>query len=175
MRYSLPVVYTGLAMAAAAAACATAGEPGKPGAVPLPADQQPYRPTISDLMNEVIQPRHTKLWLAGRGQNWTLAEYERHNINGAFTRITAAIPAIKGVQTADLITAFVTPRLTALAEAIKAHDERAFAAAYGALTEGCNACHQATGYPMVVIKAPAGDAFTDQNFGLAPAVAPLAK
>lgn len=174
MQYLPPALYISLGIAAAAA-CATAGEPGKSGAAPLPADQQVYRPTLSDLMNDVIQPRHTKLWLAGEGQNWMLAEYERHNINGAFARIAAAIPAVKGVQTAELITTFVTPRLTVLGDAIKARDENAFVAAYGALTEGCNACHQATGSPMVVIKSPAGDAFTDQSFGPGPAGAPSAK
>jgi len=42
-----------------------------------------YLPVTSDLMNAIIQPRHIKLWLAGRTQNWTLAEYERHNLQGA--------------------------------------------------------------------------------------------
>ncbi|HEY1413286.1 MAG TPA: hypothetical protein VGF36_14160, partial [Rhodopila sp.] len=42
-----------------------------------------YRPVTSDLMNAFIQPRHIKLWLAGKAQNWEYAEYERHNLGGA--------------------------------------------------------------------------------------------
>jgi mono/diheme cytochrome c family protein len=143
--------------------------------VPPPATQQIYRPTISDLMNDAIQPRHTKLWLAGAAGNWTLAEYERHNVNGAFGRIATAVPSVKGAQTADLIATFVAPNLTSLANAIKARDQNAFAAAYAVLTEGCNECHQATGYPMVVIQSPGGNPFPDQDFRPGRSAAPSMK
>jgi len=43
-------------------AAAIAAEPGS-------AEPQVYRPVMSDLMNMVIQPRHTKLWLAGHSAN----------------------------------------------------------------------------------------------------------
>jgi hypothetical protein len=101
----------------------------------------PYRPVTSDLMNAFIQQRHIKLWLAGKEQNWVFAEYERHNIAGVFARLTEAVPTYEGASNKDLVAAFVTPQLAALDTAIKAQDEKAFVAAYGGLTSGCNGCH----------------------------------
>ena len=170
MRYFCSAVSIGLGVLVVAAAGAIAAAPGTSGTVPQSAEQSIYRPTISDLMNSVIQPRHIKLWLAAKAQDWPLAEYERHNINGAFSRIAAAIPTDKGVRVPDLIDAFVAPHLSALGKAIKARDPNGFVAAYGALTQGCNGCHQATGHPMVVIEVPAGDVYGDQDFRPAPPV-----
>ena len=175
MRHLLPALAIGLGIASMTPMPCSAEQPGKPGIIPPPANQPIYRPSISDLMNDAIQPRHIKLWLAGEAGNWALAEYERHNINGAFGRIATAIPSVKGAQMADLIAAFVAPNLTTLANAIKAHDQNGFAGAYAALTDGCNACHQATGYPMVVIQSPAGGAFPDQDFRSGRIAAPAAK
>ncbi len=124
-----------------------------------------YRPTMDDLMHSVIQPRHIKLWLAGKERNWALADYERHNIGGAFARTATALPTTQDMPTADLIATFITPQLADLDTAIKAKDETAFVTAYGALTTGCNGCHQATGHEMVVIKTPDGNSFPDQDFG----------
>jgi hypothetical protein len=166
MRSLLPALAIVFCIASAVPNWSAAEQPAKPGTVPPPSSQQIYRPTISDLMNDLIQPRHTKLWLAGKAGNWTLAEYERHNINGAFGRIATAVPSVKGAQTYDLLSTFIAPSLAALARAINAHDQNAFAAAYATLTEGCNECHQATGYTMVVIQAPTGDPFSDQDFRL---------
>jgi hypothetical protein len=123
-----------------------------------------YRPVTSDLMNAVIQPRHIKLWLAGKAQNWEYAEYERHNIGGALARIATAIPTYKDQSTADLIAAFATPQLAQLEVAIKARNQMAFVAAYKGLTAGCNQCHQATDHAMVVMQTPDLNPFPDQAF-----------
>ncbi len=119
---------------------------------------------MSDLMNMVVQPRHMKLWLAGTNGGWDYAEYERHNIGGAFARIATAIPVYQGQQTSDFIAAFVTPQLAGLETAIKAKDAAEFRTSYDALTASCNQCHQAMNHAMVVIKVPAADSFSDQNF-----------
>src|SRR5471030_3062330 len=46
-----------------------------------------YVPGFGEIMNGIVQPHHYKLWLAGRHQIWTLAEYERHQLLGGFVRI----------------------------------------------------------------------------------------
>ena len=38
--------------------------------------------------------------------------------------------------------------------AVDSHDAAAFASAFGALTAGCNACHQATNFGFNVVKRP---------------------
>ncbi len=130
-------------------------------------DAPVYGAVTSDLMNAYIQPRHTKLWLAGKAQNWEYAEYERHNIGGAMDRLAKAIPIYKGQPTADLVAAFVKPQLAELDTAIKAKDEAAFVTAYAVLTTSCNQCHQATNHALVRIKQPDGNPFPDQDFGAA--------
>jgi hypothetical protein len=129
------------------------------------ADPPDYRPSTSDLMTGFIQPRHAKLFLAGQARNWDLAEYERHNLGGAFARMAAAAPKIGDAATGDLIAAFVMPPLADLETAIKAKDDKAFQQAFDTLTAGCNGCHQATGHPVVMLKRPAGDPYPDQDFG----------
>ncbi|HSI02334.1 MAG TPA: hypothetical protein VLA02_17165, partial [Reyranella sp.] len=43
--------------------------------------QQPsYRPGLGDLMTMTVQPRHTKLGLAGQERNWTYAAYALHEL-----------------------------------------------------------------------------------------------
>ncbi len=154
-RYRYLALAAGLAATVAAATTGLGAEPSEPLA---------YRPVTSDLMNMVIQPRHTKLWLAGRNGDWEYAEYERHNIGGALARIAAAIPVYKGQATESLNAAFATPGLAELETAIKQKDRAAFEQAYGDLTTGCNQCHQATNHSMVVIKVPSGGPFPDQDF-----------
>jgi hypothetical protein len=124
-----------------------------------------YRLVISDLMSSIIQPRHIKLWLAGKARNWPLAEYERHNLQGAFNRMAVAIPDYNGTKLTDMLDAFTKQPFDDLTAAIKAQDEARFAKAYGELTDGCNSCHQSTDHAMVVIKVPEAAAFPDQTFG----------
>jgi hypothetical protein len=164
MRDVVPAVMVGLGIMVAAAAGAAATAPDASGTTPKNATPSVYAPVTSDLMIDVIQPRHIKLWLAGKSRNWAYADYERHNIGGALRRMAAAIPTYKGTANADLIAAFATPHLADLDAAIKAKSEASFVTAYRALTTGCNGCHQATGHEMVVIQVPDSDSFPDQDF-----------
>lgn len=149
-----------LLTATVAAVAVATDPPGRPAA----AEPTIYRPVTSDLMNAVIQPRHIKLWQAGKTRNWEYTEYERHNIGGALARIAAAIPTYKDQSTADLIAAFASPQLAELQIAIKTRNEAAFVAAYTDLTTGCNQCHQATDHAIVVMQTPDSNSFPDQVF-----------
>src|ERR1700746_1051686 len=64
----------------------------------------PYRPGLGDLMTMTVQPRHTKLALAGRQKNWTYAAYELHELQEAFDRAAKAWPQWQSVPIADLMT-----------------------------------------------------------------------
>ena len=63
-----------------------------------------------------------------------------------------------------MIEAATKEPLAALAQAIKAGDAARFATAYGQLTMACNTCHQSTERGMIVIQAPEGAPFPDQDF-----------
>lgn len=131
-------------------------------ATPTPA---PYSPSMSDLMNIGVQPRHIKLWLAGKQQNWAYATYELDELRNAFTRVGRTIPVYRTLDIPTITTAFTKSSLDALDAAIKGHDSKAFNTAYRQLTDSCNACHQGAQHDMVVIKVPDTNAYADQEFG----------
>jgi hypothetical protein len=124
----------------------------------------PYTMTMGDMMNTLVQPRHSKLGLAGRDQNWPLASYALVEIREVFDSIAKAQPKFRGLPVAELIDAAMTRPLGALDAAIKQQDAQKFVAAYDQVTQGCNACHAAVDHSYVVIKTPDVSAFPNQDF-----------
>jgi hypothetical protein len=55
--------------------------------------QQPYLPTLADLMG-VTQLRHFKLWYAGEVDNWDLAKYELGQIQTSIQDASRDFPNI---------------------------------------------------------------------------------
>jgi hypothetical protein len=124
----------------------------------------PYVMTMGDMMNTLIQPRHAKLGLAGHAENWRLAGYAAAEIRQAFAGIVKAQPRFAGMPVGELVDVAINPPLNALDAAVKRQDPKAFAIAYGQLTQGCNACHMELDHPYVVIKTPDASAFPNQDF-----------
>ena len=137
-----------------------------PGATPAatPAAPVPYQPSLSDMMNIGVQPRHIKLWLAGTQGNWSYAAYELDELRNAFKRVARTTPVYRNLDMAKVTEAFTQEPLAALDAAIKARNLHAFRSAYETLTDRCNACHQGAEHDMVVVKVPNGDAYVDQEF-----------
>jgi hypothetical protein len=124
----------------------------------------PYTLTMGDMMNTLIQPRHAKLGLAGKAQNWPLAQYDLVEIRQAFAGIIKAQPTFMGLPVQQLVDAALTQPMNAVDAAIKEENAQKFTAAYAQLTAGCNACHTALEHPFVVIKVPDASAFPNQDF-----------
>jgi hypothetical protein len=132
---------------------------------PAAANSQPdYHPSMGDLMTMAIQPRHTKLWEAGRDGNWGYAEYELSELRNAFARIARTIPTYRNADMTVLIGAMTTQSLQAVEDSIRGKDAVRFKTSYAQLTATCNACHVSQEHAMVVIRVPSGDAFPDQDF-----------
>ena len=142
---------------AASAQTAPAAPPANPGPVP-------YVMGMGDLMNTLIQPRHAKLGLAGKAENWALANYALSELRQVFAGIIKAVPKFRGMPVGDLVDLAMTQPLNAVEAAIKQQDAQKFAAAYEQLTQGCNACHMELDHPYVVIKTPDASAFPNQEF-----------
>jgi hypothetical protein len=140
----LVVALTGLAFAQA--------PPGPAGA----------RLGLGDYMTAFVQPRHMKLGLAGQARNWDYVAYERHELEETFEMIGQQVPRYRKLAMADLLKMIEGP-MTALDEAIKARDGARFDAAYGQLTDACNACHVTTERRMVVIQVPRTSPFANQK------------
>jgi hypothetical protein len=130
------------------------------------AEPAPFNPQMSALMSMLIQPRHAKLWLAGKEENWPLAGYALKELKQGFLVIARAVPRWRGLPVPDLFDAAVSAPLAQLDFAIKAGEPHQFGEAYGRLTAGCNACHGTTDHAFVVIKPPDASPFPNQDFHL---------
>ena len=122
------------------------------------AQQELYRPPLGDIMGK-IQPRHIKLWFAGKAGNWELATYEVEEIK---TSLESAADLYRGIPV-ELVTNTADP-IQAIREAIEAKDSAAFAKGYGEFTAACNGCHQGIGRSFIVIQKATASPFTDQSF-----------
>jgi hypothetical protein len=129
-----------------------------------PAQTTSYLPSVSDFMIATIQPRHIRLWLAAQNKNWDFAAYELGNLKGAFNRLGRAHPTSNDMPLQDMITSITEQPFEDLNKAIRSKDATGFLKAYGDLTSGCNACHQAMNHGVVVIRVPPNAFVPDQDF-----------
>ena len=121
----------------------------------------PCRPWRSDDRGRAAAG-HIKLGLAGREQNWTYAAYELDQLRETFADL---LPKYRDLSIPDLISSTVKEPLAALDRAIQAKDANQFTAAYGQLTESCNARHKSYDRTAIVIQPPTAAAtFPDQDF-----------
>jgi hypothetical protein len=125
---------------------------------------QDYRPGLGDLMTTTVQPRHTKLGIAGQEKNWAYAAYELHELQESFDRAARVWPMYRKSNIAELLASTMKEPMDAVAEAIKSADPAKFNDTYARLTATCNACHQSTERPLVVIQVPQTSPFPDQDF-----------
>ena len=123
-----------------------------------------YHPSLGDLMTMAVQPRHTKLGLAGEARNWPYAQYELSELRNAFARIARTIPTYRNIDMTAVIAALTTEPLKAVEQAINAKDAGQFKSAYAQLTTTCNACHLSQDHPFVVIRIPGTSPYPDQDF-----------
>src|SRR5712691_3583995 len=78
------------------------------------ADPAPFNPQMSALMSMLIQPRHAKLGLAGKAENWPLAGYALKELKQGFLVSARAVPRWKGLPVPDLFDAAVSAPLALL-------------------------------------------------------------
>ena len=128
------------------------------------AEPAPFNPQMAALMSMLIQPRHAKLGLAGKAQNWELAGYALKELRQGFAVVAKAVPRWKGLPVPDLFDASMAQPITLIDFAIKLRFQRQFDEAYESLTNGCNACHATTDHSFVVIKVPDASNFPNQEF-----------
>jgi len=131
---------------------------------PAAAQAPPFQFGLGNLMMVLVQPRHAKLGLAGREQNWAYAAFAAHELEETFAAVAKAVPKHRDFSIPDLMASTVKQPLEAVEQAIKAGDAAGFETAYGQLTAACNTCHQSTGQAVTVIQAPTASAFLNQDF-----------
>jgi hypothetical protein len=135
-----------------------------PPAAPATPAATAFNPGVGELMNLIVQPRHTKLWFAGHEANWPLAEYEIKELRAALANVAKARPVFRQQPVAERVEAFLGGPFGAVEAAIKARDVAKFTEAYASVNAGCNACHTALNQAQVVIKSPEQPSYPDQDF-----------
>jgi len=159
-----------LALAAVLAlSCGRAVQAPPPAPTAAPAAVSPAAPAYVPGLGELMafqQMRHAKLWFAVQSGNWQLAQYEVDELKEGFDTVARLHPTQKGspVPIDQAIESIVKSPLEKLGDAIGKKDRRAFADAYDTLTEGCNACHQATDHGFNVVQRPKSNTFSNQSF-----------
>ena len=131
---------------------------------PADAAPAPFAPNMGDMMIILIQPRHAKLALAGKAENWVLAGYVLKELQQGFGTIGKVIPRWKALPVSALFDAALKQPFSEMDLAIKAGDTRQFAGSFEKITTGCNACHSTADQSFVVIKTPDASVFPNQEF-----------
>lgn len=131
-------------------------------AVAQPA-REPFEPGLGEFMT-ATQLRHAKLWFAGKNRNWELAAYEVDEIKEGLQDAAKFHASVDGIPVAEMIKTIVDPRLERLEKAVEAKSNAQFAAAFDALTDGCNSCHSKAGKPFIRIQRSSEPPLGNQNF-----------
>jgi len=127
------------------------------------AAKEGYSPGLGEIMS-LQQMRHAKLWFAGKARNWELAGYEFDELKEGFDDVAKLFPTVSDVSLRQVIGAINDKELADLAKAIEAHDLGKFTSSFDRLTAACNACHQTTKHPFIVIQRPTSLPYTNQSF-----------
>ncbi|MGA8818521.1 MAG: hypothetical protein WB624_14595 [Xanthobacteraceae bacterium] len=154
------ILMKSLLAAAAASFCLVAltanAQNGPAPATPPPEAKAAAPRSLSEIMT-LQQLRHIKLWFAGHGSNWALADYEIGELNAGFEDVDELL----GGGTVDKMVG--TP-LKELQRAVDDKNSTAFATAYDRLSAGCNACHHALDRAFIAIQRPTTLPYSDQSF-----------
>jgi hypothetical protein len=122
-----------------------------------------YSPGLGEIMS-LQQMRHSKLWFAGNARNWDLAGYEFDELKEGFEDVGKLFPTVNAVSLAPVIDGINGKELADLGKAIEARDLGKFATSFDRLSAACNACHQSTKHPFIVIQRPTTLSYTNQSF-----------
>ncbi|KRQ03171.1 hypothetical protein AOQ71_30965 [Bradyrhizobium manausense] len=101
---------------------------------------------LSDLMTK-LQLQHAKLWFAGKLSNWSLANYELHQIEA---NLEATGRLLANPSQADR----AREQIRAVRQALQSKGVPAFMTSYAGLTNECNGCHRSSGYAWIVMQIP---------------------
>ncbi|GGW61102.1 hypothetical protein DFQ11_102594 [Winogradskyella epiphytica] len=118
-----------------------------------------YKPGLGDFM-ETLQYHHSKLWFAGKNENWKLADFEIHELMETVEDIETFHAGRKDIEMINMI----KPALDSVNNAIAQQNTDVFESSFSFLTNTCNQCHQATGYEFNRVKTPETSPFSNQDF-----------
>ena len=102
--------------------------------------------------------------LAAEAGNWPLVAFYSDKIAERATRVIDGGYVVDGTDVSEIAAAVADPRAAALARAARTGDAETYRAAYLNMVGGCNACHAASGYPVIRIQPPDAARYPSQVF-----------
>jgi hypothetical protein len=121
---------------------------------------QSVKPGLDALMLE-IQVHHNKLWFAGKGGNWPLAQFEHDKIVDILMQSEKIEKERSEVK---LFRIMIFPQLDSIQMAIRQKNTDNFDSAFTNLTHACNNCHADTKLNFNKIIIPDHPPFSNQEF-----------
>lgn len=103
-----------------------------------------------------------KLYFSGINNNGPLSEFYIHEIEETMEEIAEGEVTHEGVDISANMESFGLAPLENLERAIESGKD--FKDAYNGLVSSCNACHQASKYPFIIIKEPTNMIFDNQVY-----------
>lgn len=119
-----------------------------------------YKPGFGEFMSG-IQAHHTKLWFAGKNENWKLADFEVHEIMEAIEDIQK----YETERSESQMIGMINPALDSVNEAIRSENPEKFRSSFTLLTNTCNNCHKAANFGFNKVQIPETEPFPNQDFG----------
>ncbi len=169
-RYLAGLMIAGSVALTASAVGIAQSAPAPAAAPPAPLVILDFKPTLSDLMTMLIQPRHQKLWAAGQQRNWTLAAFQLREMRSGFDKIAATIPKFINIDLGPTFINVMDSQVRAVNGAIAGQNPTLFNTAFADLTASCNSCHEALNHGFLVMKVPEVTGYANQDFRFIPGV-----
>jgi hypothetical protein len=123
--------------------------------------QEVYKPGFGEMMSE-IQVHHSKLWFAGKNQNWKLANFEIKELY----EIMEDIEKYQKEREETKLMNMIEPGLERVKKAIEKQNLNDFTQSYNFLTKSCNDCHVSTNFGYNVVKTPVIAPIGNQKYKL---------
>ncbi len=105
-----------------------------------------------------------KLWMAGKNQNWELADFYTHELEEVTERLIEGNVIHDDYNLSNLSEAMLLPKIEKVEQAIRQKDEVLFLENYELLISSCNLCHNTTKHNFIKITIPNDSTVWNQEF-----------
>lgn len=105
-----------------------------------------------------------KLWLAGKNQNWELADFYTHELEEVTESLIEGDVIHDDYNLSNLSEAMLLPKIEKVEEAIRQKNEVLFLENYELMISSCNLCHNTTKHNFIKILVPNDSTIWNQKF-----------
>lgn len=105
-----------------------------------------------------------KLWLAGKNENWELANFYTHELEEVSEKLIDGNVIHDDYNLSNLSEAMLLPKIEKVEQAIRQKDQVLFLENYELMISSCNLCHNTTKHDFIKILVPTDSTIYNQLF-----------